>query len=363
MPIEFIAGLPKLTGPLVDKAREIGVPVMISANALSRWRTVRPPKAGSSRSRSGKINAQSFETYKVWEGWNTANLANLNGLAAHLDSAGFVAMSKYNGFQWSVMAYMDLAAAHPWVRFSSMDLCVEKAIAPDTAAVMDRIAGTVNLNNACRREAIDRGINDRFMPVIQGFSHDQYYRCIDMMPWIEDYYYIGVGSMCSRKSTAEILHIVVMLDRYIPQHVRFHLFGLKSDAAEALRGFEHRVASVDSQSYGTEARNEAIDIRRAAGEFDDGRQPDLFADKEARPSTSFSKSDHFVASVMERYVGRQQLRLAKKGFVLQDTLLLPPPQTEAPRCEWERALIKAREFLRDLVADNELDGIRRSFHL
>jgi hypothetical protein len=47
--------------------------------------------------------------------------------------------------------------------------------------VLDRISGTIRLNIECLRGAEDRGIADRFVPVIQGWEVEDYLRCLDQL--------------------------------------------------------------------------------------------------------------------------------------------------------------------------------------
>ncbi|MBD2751008.1 hypothetical protein IC232_30715 [Microvirga sp. BT688] len=78
--LKFLLGLPQaIRGPLIDAARALYAPVLISANALSIWK----------KDASG---------IPVWHGFKTGNLHYLNGLEAYLDSAGFVAASRYRRF-------------------------------------------------------------------------------------------------------------------------------------------------------------------------------------------------------------------------------------------------------------------------
>ena len=371
MPVEFILGLPGLScRALLEKARELGMPAMISANALSRRVPLPLPDRPDLRARLDEEGWERFvesTRFTEWHGFNLAPLRNAVGIECHLDSAGFVAMSRYGGYEWHVDAYMELAAAHPWKRFSSMDLCVEPSIARDRTKVLDRIAGTVALNNQCRRRARELGISDRFMPVIQGYTHEDYWRCIDRMHWAAGHDVIGVGSMCTRhvRGVNGIVHIVSMLDRFLPPGVRLHLFGLKSDGAEAVRGLDHRVASVDSQAYGTEARQRANKIRTGRKR---GRKictssasdtSDLFGGQASNPEPAgnpdFSKSNAFVASIMEEWATRQVQRLRKPGFSFQDSLPIAVGEAPLKRGSWEWAMHIARCRLRNLIQSGELE--------
>ena len=118
--IEIILGLPHLSaGAILDRARLLQQPVLISANALSRWTR----KAG----------------WAQWRGWKTAQLDNASGLpSVDLDSGGFVCAARYGGIPWSVDQYMALAAAYPFRRFASLDYCVEPEIARDREEILDR---------------------------------------------------------------------------------------------------------------------------------------------------------------------------------------------------------------------------------
>jgi hypothetical protein len=63
----------------------------------------------------------------------------------------------------------------------------EPEIAADEEAVRDRIAGTLRLNYECLRQARERGIAERFMPVIQEHRVEHYLRWLDRMPDLAAY--------------------------------------------------------------------------------------------------------------------------------------------------------------------------------
>ncbi len=310
--VEMILGLPGIgETELLGKAREMGAPILISANSLSRWKKVRG--------------------IREWDGFNTASLANADGMRVRLDSAGFVAMVKYNAFPWSIDDYVQLAASYPFELWSAMDYCVEEEIAGTQALVEDRISRTVAANVQCRRLALRHGIENTFMPVIQGRAPKDYLRCIDRLPLIEDHKVIGVGSMCRRHVHGPngILAVVSTLDRKLAgTDIKLHLFGLKSQGAEAVRAHP-RVASVDSQAYGTAARWDAL-------------------------HAGHSKTNAFLAGVMESWMERQLIRLSKPRFQFQDTLPLVEP-APAPMTRWQRCELQAREELRELVEEGELE--------
>jgi len=311
--IKIMVGLPHLAnGALLRRAKQLDVPVLISANGLSRWRR-----------RDG---------WREWAGWATAQLAHARGLASlSLDSAGFSAMVAYGGYPWTVDDYLDLAAAYPFRWWASLDYCVEQEIASDREEVLDRLSRTIRANHDCRRGAIERGIDATFMPVIQGRAPQDYERCAEALGYaIECAGLVGVGSMCRRPihGSEGLVAVVDHLDRILPKAVRLHLFGVKGDAIPYLKDFAHRIASLDSQAYGVSARTAA---RR------DG----------------LSKSDAFVADHMEHWLRAQHARLRAPSRRLPVAVCPPPPAAPADR--WEQAVATARAQIRDLIESGDLD--------
>jgi hypothetical protein len=210
MPIEIVVGLPHLSeGPILQRARAMGVPALISANCLSRWKRC--------------------DGWREWAGWRLGTLANAAGLRSlDLDSGGFSAMARYNGIPWSVDEYMALAASYPFRRFASLDYCCEEAVARDREEVLDRISRTIRTNRDCRMRAADLGILDRFMPVIQGRLPSDYGYCIDALaPWLTPGTVIGIGSVCRRPTFGPegLIAVFEHLDRILPAGIKTHAFG------------------------------------------------------------------------------------------------------------------------------------------
>ncbi len=316
--LEFLLGLPALADTALWRtALRLGAPVLVSANALSTWRT---DQMG----------------FRRWYGFSRRTLPLVAQHPVSLDSGGFVAAVRYRGYPWTVAHYADLAAAAPWQRWFSLDLCVEDAVAGDREAVLDRISGTVRLNRDCRAAARRRGIADTFCPVIQGRHPDDYVRCIDRMFDLSDFPLVGVGSMCRRHVGGNdgILRVVDRLDRVFEgSNVRLHLFGLKTDGMAVLHGHP-RVASVDSQAYGTAARW-------------------------AAHKGGFPKTNAYLAGVMAEWHGEQQRRLAEGGYAFRPPLTpLPPPAKAAtgPVPPWMHARVEAAmEDLRALHEAGEVE--------
>jgi hypothetical protein len=312
-PISIIVGLPHLAdGALLRRARELQQPVLISANALSRW------------SKKGGV--------REWIGWNTRPLENAHGLhSLCLDSAGFSAMATYGSYPWTIDDYIRLAGSHPFRWWAALDYCVEQEVAGDRDEVLDRISRTIRANIECRLRADDAGIAYSFMPVIQGRYPRDYQRCAEALSLtIERARLVGVGSMCRRPIHGPdgLIAVVDHLDRVLPRFVRLHLFGVKGDAIPYLTAFTHRIASLDSQAYGVGARNAAR--------------------RQGRP-----KTDRLVADHMTHWLQRQHSRLGQRPrFLPVQPEILPQPQL-ADR--WELAIAQARAEIRDLIETGDLD--------
>lgn len=350
----IIVGLPTLSrGPLLEMATRLQVPIMISATALARWQDDGPVPRGHEfnalemqiRQATGDTRppteAQKRRRVRLWKGWNTASLDRVadSGLEIHVDSAGFVAMSLFRGWPWTVESYVFGLATHPAItRFSSMDLCVEPEVAVGHHELEERMAKTVRLNRQIRRLADEAGIGHKLMPVIQGADADGYMRCFEQIADTVPYgATIGVGSMCRRPTRGPdgSAAILERLHGELPSDVRLHLFGIKGDGSEAACAFGDRVDSVDSQSYGIRARRIAND-RRAQ-------------------DPTFSKSNLFVAQVMRDWYEGQKARLenprrfdVQTGLDLREGAWRPTKVIDA----LERV---ARAQFNDLIASGELD--------
>lgn len=244
MSIKVRVGLPKTGGALVKAARERGYSVLFSANAFAL--SFRP----------------GHDRHMEFKGWSRPDLDQLQGLDAALDSAGYVAAAKYGDYRWTPEQYVDLAASFSWSWWASMDYCLEPQVAEDRPLRLLRMAATAQLLGRCNRLADERGIS-RPMPVIQGWLATEYEQSVEWLPigaegWPD---IVGVGSVCRRQLHGEhgILRILDTLDRALPEHVKLHLFGVKSSTLEAI-GAHPRIASMDSMAWDFGAR-----IKRRTG--------------------------------------------------------------------------------------------------
>lgn len=218
-------GIPASFRTFCGVARELGAPVLVSANAFQR---------------DGRLRAPRHDLF------GDTDLA--------LDSAGFVAMARYWHYPWTLGDYVDLAAKLNPTWWAAPDYCCEPEIARDRAEVLSRVERTAfKLDWTCQ-VAADRGIKPP-MPVLQGWFPDDYLRCVDRMFDLPPL--VGVGSVCRRslKGPAGIFAVLSRLDARLPHHVRLHLFGVKGSAIGALAGHP-RIHSIDSMAWDFAARRE-----------------------------------------------------------------------------------------------------------
>ncbi|MGF7156217.1 deazapurine DNA modification protein DpdA family protein [Novosphingobium gossypii] len=319
--IDIALGLPHLRqGPLLRRALTLKATMLVSANGLSRWQ--------------GKGAA------RQWRGWDLRQLRNVPaGRSLILDCGGFTSHMRYGGFPWTIDHYIDLAASFPFTLFASFDYPVESEIAHDRVAIDERLARTICANRETRRRALDAGIAERFMPVLQGRTPGDYARCADALAWsIIPGRTIGIGSMCRRDihGPEGLVAVVEHLDRILPAGVRLHCFGAKGTALPYLKAFGDRVASIDSQAYGIAARHDAL-------------------------KQGISKTDRFVADHMTRWF-LQQKRLATcaapcaaRGAARHmDVRLDTSYGLQVEGGGWEANLRRAREEINALIAAGEI---------
>ncbi len=310
--ITVVIGLPHLADTaILRRAKTLGLHALVSANAFSRW--------------------HKREGVREWRGWNTAPLANAVGLASlTLDSAGFTALATYRGYPWTIAAYLDLAEAYPFRLFAAPDYCCEAEVAADREEVLDRMARTMGAFGEARRQAADRGIADRLMPVLQGRTPDDYERHAEQLSHvIRPGVTIGVGSMCRRPvgGSEGLVAVLERLDRILPAGVLLHGFGVKGTMLSFVGHLAHRITSVDSQAYGVAARRDAL-------------------------ARKVPKSDRLVSRHLARWVAEQEARLAAR----QQRIVYPPTAPELrPSGAWVAALGRARTEIRALIAGGELD--------
>lgn len=236
--IEVRVGVPLTGGRLVAAVRERGLPVLFSANAFAQSYPRGHEREGS------------FKRFRLPDATQFA------GLDASLDSAGFIVATQHRDYRWTVEDYFDLVESHPWRWYAAMDYCLEKEVASDRPLRLLRMAATALMLGRCNAEARQRSLPAP-MPVLQGWTPDEYVMCAQWLPLIEWPALVGIGSVCRRQvyGSDGILAILEAVDAILPPGVSVHLFGVKSTALELLANHP-RVASVDSMAWDVQARAE-----------------------------------------------------------------------------------------------------------
>lgn len=213
--------------PVLQRASELGAPILVSANSLWDNRSKR---------------------FSGWQCYTSHDVA--------LDSGGFVAMKRYGGYRWTIPQYVGLAKEMRPTWWAQMDFCCEPEIAGHHTAVIERIQNTAHHLRECQRIAADTEAVMP-MPVLQGWKPADYCHgpaYDEPFDWPD---LVGIGSVCRRQVNGSdgILAVIEALDQVVPDHVRFHMFGVKSQAIEELvANFPHRSASMDSMAWNMDCR-------------------------------------------------------------------------------------------------------------
>jgi hypothetical protein len=172
-----------------------------------------------------------------------------------LDSGGFTELDKYGGWRTTEDAYVaDVrrfaleVGLLEWV--APMDwMCEPHMLAKTGLTVRDHQYRTVA--NFCR---LRERLGDLVVPVLQGWSLDDYLRCWDAYERrevdLEAERVIGLGTVCRRQNTAEVGRIVRTLADAM-SGPRIHGFGVK---VTGLESFGDVLASADSMAWSYDAR-------------------------------------------------------------------------------------------------------------
>jgi len=233
-------GLPKPTGSLPIACENLQAPALISASSM--WDNKRK-----------RFRSPGFA---------------INDLDIALDSAGFVAMTHYRGYPWTVEQYVELAGLHSWAWWAQMDFCCEPELAGNQYLIDAHVwASAYNLAYCTKvartwREQGAFWIQDP-TPVLQGWAPADYLSCIDLYDdlllgkWPD---LVGVGSVCRRHLHGPdgLLAIIREISNALPDNVGLHLFGVKGAALSRL---DPKVVSIDSSAWQFRARMAAREKR------------------------------------------------------------------------------------------------------
>ena len=139
------------------------------------------------------------------------------------DSGGYVFAKKYHYYPFSVDDYVEWLHQMQPAYAAMLDYPCEPALAPDRQAVRDRQRRTLDY----AEKLVKVNAPWTWVPIVQGQHVEDYvlmarrYRAIGL-----ETEYMGIGSLCARKSVREIRDIVEAVQEELPT-TWFHLFGVK----------------------------------------------------------------------------------------------------------------------------------------
>lgn len=159
-----------------------------------------------------------------------------------LDSGGFTALNRWGDYPFSLANYLNLVCVLRPDFYASMDYPCEPEISRHLALWTNEQRIRQTVTNAVLAGNDEVMIpHSKLVPVIQGYTLDEYKFCIDLYrqnEMIRDY--MAVGSMCRRLSDEELHKLIPAIYDYarLAGVKRLHFFGLKlSPALNDLRQF------------------------------------------------------------------------------------------------------------------------------
>lgn len=175
-----------------------------------------------------------------------------------LDSGAFSELSMHGGWLTSperyianVRLYSDEVGGLQWA--APQDWMCEPFILAKTGLTIAEHQRRTVLNYLELRE---RAPDLPFVPVLQGWTLDDYQRCVDLYAKqgvnLQATPLVGLGSVCRRQGTGEIHAIVEHLSR---QGLRLHGFGVK---VTGLARYAEHLASADSLAWSYHGRRHRL---------------------------------------------------------------------------------------------------------
>jgi hypothetical protein len=168
-------------------------------------------------------------------------------------------LNQYGDYPFSAVNYANLIARLKPDYYATMDYPCEPEISRNLGLMtnLERIKATVQ--NATELAEWESQLQGQMVPVIQGYTLDEYLYCLDLYNQaglIRDY--MAVGSMCRRISDEELGQLIPGI-YYAAKRMgctKLHFFGLK--LSPALEAYDEMIYSRDSavamDSYDNEVR-------------------------------------------------------------------------------------------------------------
>jgi hypothetical protein len=171
-----------------------------------------------------------------------------------LDSGGFSALDSIGqwdmneaGYVMAVRRYRDEIGMLDWA--APMDWMCEPRVRAKTGKTVSEHQ-RLTVNNYLRLKELAPELP--FIPVLQGFTLDEYKRCADLYGDVgvdlSAELVVGLGSVCRRQASSEIAAIIATLS---DRQLRLHGFGVKTRGLET---YSADLVSADSMSWSSQGR-------------------------------------------------------------------------------------------------------------
>jgi len=175
------------------------------------------------------------------------------------DSGGYSFMKGKGEYQTTNAEYLDYIETHQPERFALRDYpCEPDVLESHNRTVSDHLNRTVRAHVSLLDEYEDRSLASEPMAVIQGWEVADYVRHIDMLRDAGVLTrVVGVGSVCRRNATGDILEVLNAVSRELSGNTRMHAFGVRLDVLR--EEYPRKLTSVDTHSYDYRARYHCAD--------------------------------------------------------------------------------------------------------
>jgi len=175
-----------------------------------------------------------------------------------MDSGGFSELHLFGKYTFNVDQYLLGILRFKPTFFCSMDwTCEPSSLKATGKSLLEHLTLSTQSHIVLRESVEKKNLLDRLMGCIQGYHADDYLLHIDMLRehgLLEDY--MGIGTLCRRQKTAEIIPILRQIKQNLPSRVKLHGFGIKTTTLRnpAIYGL---LNSCDSMSWSRQAREES----------------------------------------------------------------------------------------------------------
>lgn len=181
-----------------------------------------------------------------------------------IDSGGYSFMKGMGEYETSDETYLAFVREHAPELFAYRDYpCEPEILAEHGRTVEDHQQRTLARHIRLADLVDEKPPDSRPVAVLQGWTIDDYLRCIDRFEAhgvLTDY--VGIGSVCRRNREAEIRRIILAVADALPSGTDLHAFGVKGSVLQ-YADVRSALASADSQSYEMQAQWSSLHAKGA----------------------------------------------------------------------------------------------------